>query len=237
MSKCLVMSIILTLTGHSSILSTDFHPPIKLDQVFGLALLSFHSYNSIPNIEKGSKFYLKEKETKNPITIALPEGSYEIGDIEAYIQQTLKTKSDEVFSLKPNNNTLKCEVYSDSYYIDFTPSDSIGKILGFSKQILDAGKRHSSDLPVDIIKVRTIHIDTNITSKAFYNDKPSHTIYEFAVGVDPGFAIDETPSYLIYLPVNTTEIHNITLKILDQDSDLVNFRGEKIIVRLELKPL
>lgn len=233
------MSIILTLTGHSSILSIDFQPPIQLDQVFGLALLSFHSYNSIPNIEKGSKFYLKEKTTKKLITIEIPEGSYEIGDIEKYILENLKTKlkKEISFTLKPNNNTLKCELYSDTFDIDFNPSDCIRKILGFSKNYLKAGKQYSSDLSVDIIKVRTIHIDTNITSKAFYNDKPSHTIYEFAVAADPGFAIDETPQHLIYLPVSTTEIHNITLKILDQDSELVDFRGEKIIVRLELRPL
>lgn len=227
------MSIILTLKGHSSVLSTDFQPPIQLDQDYGLALLSFHSYNSIPNIEEGSKFYLIDKGKE--VTIALSEGSYEIGDIETFIQQTLK--SDKSFSLKPNNNTIKCEIYSEKYSVDFRPNDSIGRILGFSKRLLESGVRHSSDLPVNIIKVRTIHIDTNITSKAFYNDKPSHTIYEFAVSVDPGFAIDETPQHIIYLPVNGKEIHNITLRILNQDSELVNFRGEEIIVRLELRPI
>lgn len=118
--------------------------------------------------------------------------------MEAFIKQNLKTESGKVFSLKPNDNTLKCEIYSDFYSVDFTPLDSIGQILGFSRRVLQAGQLHSSDLPVDIIKVRTIHIETNITSKAFYNDKPSHTIYEFAVSVDPGFAINETPNHLIY---------------------------------------
>lgn len=234
------MSLLLSLKGRSSILSTDFLPPIQLDPEnnYGLALLSFHSYNSIPNIEKKNcKLYLIDSMGK-VTTIHVPEGSYEINDIEAYIQKVLQNKSEKVFSLKANNNTLKCEIYSEKYSIDFQPEDSIAEILGFSAGILEPKRLHISDLPVNVIKVRTIHLETNITGGAFYNDTPSHTIYEFAIDVDPGYAIDETPKNLIYLPVtNRREIHNITLRVLNQNFEVVNFRGEEIIVRLELKQL
>lgn len=52
-----------------------------------------------------------------------------------------------------------------------TPEVSSGGILGFSMEFLLGGKKHSSDAPVDIIKDTAIHIDINITSKAFYIDK------------------------------------------------------------------
>lgn len=236
------MSVILTLKGHISTLSIDFVPPLQLDPDFqyGLALLSFHSYNSVPNIDSDSKFYLSDGK-KIIKTINIPEGSYEIEDIEAYLQPKVNLAANQIqgeLSLKPNNNTIKCELLSNTFFIDFRPKDSIGRILGFSGKLLAPKRVHSSDLPVNIIKVRTIHIDSNITSGAYYNNQPSHTIYEFAVGVDPGFAIDETPQHLIYLPIiNRQEIHNISLRILDQDSQLVNFRGEEIIIRLELKQL
>lgn len=100
---------------------------------------------------------------------------------------------------------------------------------------MPAGKVHESDLPVQIVKVRTIHIDSNITIGSYYNDKPTHTIYEFAIQDDPGFAIDEVPKNLIYLPVFKRTINNITLDILDHNFKLVNFRGKEIIIRLELK--
>lgn len=234
----LVMSVILTLKGRSSVLSIDFQTPILLDpeHSYGLALLSFHSYNSIPNIEKGAnKFYLLNREP-----IVIPEGSYEISDIEAHIKKILgkeEIKDEEIFSLKANNNTLKCEIYSRKYSVDFRPEDCICNILGFSKKLLPPHKVHTSDLPVNIVTTRTIHLDSNLTSGAFYNNRPSHTIYEFAIDADPGFAIDETAQHLIYLPINRREIHNITLQILNQDSELVNFRGEEVIVRLELKQL
>lgn len=240
------MSLIFTLKSNNHILSTDFVNPVELnpDFEYGLALIGFHGYNSIPNIEPGeNKFYYTEGKNQQQV-ITIPTGSYEISDIETYLKQKIipntvrKDQHDQYFSLKPNNNTLKCEIKSEKYEIDFKPKDSIGKILGFSDRILKSKKVHESDLPVNIVKVRTIHIDCNITSGAFYNNKPSHTIYEFSVSVDPGFAIDETPTNLLYLPVvRKREISNITLSILNQDFKPVNFRGEEIIVRLELKKL
>lgn len=236
------MSLLFTLKGRSSTLSTDFSPPITLDSNYnyGLALLSFHSYNSIPNIEDDSEIHFLRKEDNREIEkiiIKIPEGSYEISDIEEYIRKKLKVSknTEDTFSLKPNNNTLKCEIFSKIYWIEFT--QGIADILGFSKNQLQPNVVHSSDLPVKIIKVRTVHLDCSITVGAFHNSRPSHTIYEFAIECDPGFAIDETPQHLIYLPViNKEEIYNITIKVLDQDFRPVNFRGEEIIVRLELKP-
>lgn len=239
------MSMILTLKGHTSNLSINFTPALYLDPNFdyGLALLSFHSYNSIPNIEIDQKFYLYENnDPTKDLVIEFPEGAYEIEDIEKYIRRALKLdrnpNADKIFSLKPNNNTLKCEIFSEKYAVDFRPVDSIGRTLGFSKKLLLQNDLHKSDLPVNIIKVRTVHLDSNITVGAFYNDRPSHTIYEFPITVDPGFAIDETPTHLIYLPiVNRRQINNITVNILDQNFEPVNFRGEEIIVRLEIRKL
>ena len=237
------MSLIVTLEGRTSTLSIDFLTPLQLDpdSDYGLALLGFHSYNSIPNIDKGSKFYLQDK-TKAGKIIDIPEGSYDIVDIETFIRKELGISSakdvDDIFSLKPNNNTRKCEISSQRFVIDFHPKDSIAQVLGFSNRLLNAQQVHTFDLPVSITKVRTIHIDSNVTAGALYNDRPSHTIYEFAVAVDPGYAIDETPRNLIYLPiVSRRELPNITLQILDQDNRQVNFRGEEIIIRLELKKL
>ncbi|KAJ8969746.1 hypothetical protein NQ317_009580 [Molorchus minor] len=229
-----IMSHIFTVRGRSSILSVDFNNPIELDPKYNysLALIGFHTYNSIPNIESGvnNKFYYWEL-----------VGSYEISDIEAYLQKRVvpsgaKQQSDSYFSLKPNNNTLKCEIKS-KHEINFTPKDSLAALLGYSAQVLKPDTLYQSDLPVNIVKVVTIHVDCNITTGAFYNNRPSHTIFEFGLKVDPGYAIDIEPNNLIFLPVNSSksEIDNITLKILDQNSEPVNFRGEEIIVRLELR--
>ncbi|KAJ8981577.1 hypothetical protein NQ317_002605, partial [Molorchus minor] len=123
---------------------------------YSLALIGFHTYNSIPNIESGvnNKFYyweLGDRATEKIINI--PVGSYEIGDIEAYLQKRVvpsgaKQQSDSYFSLKPNNNTLKCKIRS-KHEINFTPKDSLAALLGYSAQVLKPVTLCQSDLPVN----------------------------------------------------------------------------------------
>lgn len=48
----------------------------------------------------------------------LPECLYEIGDIENYIEH-LFPKVASVFSLKPKNNTLNCEICNNQHSVDF----------------------------------------------------------------------------------------------------------------------
>lgn len=245
------MSQIFTIRGRGqedrgTTLSVNFTTPIELNPQYdyALALIGFHTYNSIPNIEEevNNKLYYWEQgdRTKEKV-ISIPTGSYEIHDIETYLQSQIVPKGakdpNEHFSLKPNNNTLKCEIRS-KHEINFTPTDSLASLLGYSARELKPDILHQSDLPVQIVKVITIHIDCNITTGAFYNNNPSHTIFEFAPSVNPGYAINIEPKNLIFLPVNNKrEINNITLEILDQNSESVNFRGEEIVVRLELKKI
>jgi len=52
--------------------------------------------------------------------------------------------------------------------------------------------------------------------------------------VPPGYRIIQTPN-VIYLPVKVKRIETLKLRIIDQNNDLVDFRGEEIVVRLHLK--
>jgi hypothetical protein len=46
----------------------------------------------------------------------------------------------------------------------------------------------------------------------------------------------QSPEHVIYLPISLTiTIRNITLKIRDQDGELINFRNETVTVGLHLK--
>ena len=235
------MSQTFTLKGRSHRLEAVFTPPIELDPKYdySLALISLNTWNTIPNIEVGkNKIYYRENNQEKVLKI--PTGSYELEDIETLIhnhitepEATLIEKN-RVFSLKPNNNTLKCELKS-VYDLNFEPKDSIAKLLGFSPRVLKAGVLHESDLPVEIIQVVTIRVECNIISGSYYTNNPSHTLYEFSPTVDPGYSINIEPRNLIFLPVNEKKLYNITLNLLDQDSRPVNFRGEEVVIRLELR--
>jgi hypothetical protein len=68
------------------------------------------------------------------------------------------------------------------------------------------------------------------------NNKPVHTIHEFSPDVLPGYKINEVPKNIIYLPLNTNSISSVTLELVDQDGNLIDFRGETITIRLHLRP-
>lgn len=84
-------------------------------------------------------------------------------------------------------------------------------VTKFFKRLFEITKLHNCDVSINIKKIRTIQLDRNITVRAFYN-RPSHTIYEFVVAIDPDFAVDGTLIFNIF-PSNqlTHEIHIITL--------------------------
>lgn len=233
-----------TLSGNSSVLSANFYPPIELDRnkQYGLGLHGFYSYNSILNIHEGNNVLVCN--FRHPLTIKIPPGAYEIDEINKAIQSIIISKlgvvEEEVgfmFSLTANNNTLKCEITSP-FDVDMSAEKSIATLLGFERTLYKGGKTHESTLPVNITNIRIIRVDCNITGGAYVNGTESHTLFEFDIDVEPGFKLTKEPQHIIYMPIKPYGrqfIDNITLRILGDSGELVDFCGEKIIIKLELK--
>lgn len=227
------MALTITLSGNSSILTADYFPSIELNKNFDYAcgLVDFQTYNSIPNIDEINNVFCIGTEI-----IEFPIGAYEINHINRYICKTLQERQkDYAFTLSVNNNTLQCEI-SANVSIYFDENNTIGGLLGFSKRILKPNITHKSDERVNINRVNAIRIECNIIAGSYVNNKPVHTIHEFAPTVPPGYKIIEVPRNVIYLPVNVKQITSVTLRLVDQDGDLINFRDELITARLHIKP-
>lgn len=178
------------------------------------------------------------------LEITIPEGSYEIEAVETFIRTELINRHDNgkikestlQFSLKPNLNTLKVELFSQ-YTIDFSQPRSIGQLLGFSAKELGKYTRHISDQSVQISSVGEIHVECNIVEGSFRKGIPCHTIFSFFPDVPVGYKISLRPTNVVYLPVNTRSIHNLTIRFIDQHGKLINLRGEEISVQLNLRRL
>jgi hypothetical protein len=225
------MSFTLTVSQPSSILSCDIYPPLALekDTKYEIGLVSFCTFNSVPNIdESNNKFYYGKNEV-----FVIPVGNYEIQDLTDCIKAELNAKN-IYFNIFPNLNILKV-LLKCTVDVDFTKSDSFGELLGFNKRVLKAKEQHYADKIVDIMKVHTIDIQSNISSGSYHNGIPSHSLHMFAPKVGPGYKIVEAPHDIIYLPIDVTIIDNITLKICDQHSNIVNFRGEEVTIRLHIR--
>ena len=225
------MSLTLTINGNSSILVANYFPPMELKQDYVCGLISFDSYNIISNVdEENNLFHIGDE------VIQIPVGTYEFSDIAEKITTIYEPLNRGFINIKANSNTLQTEIYSSNEKVFFDKERSIGPLLGFSKRVLKPSNFYTSDTPVDITKINTISIECNITNGSYINEASAHAIHQFSLNVSPGYKISETPINVIYLPINTRQIGTLVLKVVDQSGKLINFRGEKITIRLHLKP-
>lgn len=233
---------LVNLTTYNSIpnIETDVNDTLYLGNVTKSTTVAFADGRTAETAKSSSDIYSIADKTildshEDGVSIKLPEGAYELEDLERYIVETCRRSKINVdFKLKANNNTLKSEIYC-SRPVDFVQPSSIGPMLGFEPRVLEPNKWHVSDHEVNIIRVNIIRIVCNIVRGAYDNGVENHILHEFALAVDPGYKIIETPTNVIYLPVNTNRVHTILVRLEDQDGRLVNLRNEIVSLRLHLR--
>ena len=227
------MSLSFTLSGNSSTISKDVYPEVKLDGgvPYYIGLVDLEVFNSFPNVDSENNLLYVINHRNEEKKIVIPVGCYEISQLDEYLKSNL---GEGIISLSANLPTSQTVLFS-KYEIDFTRPNTIGPLLGFSSKILAANMKHFSDLPVRITKVTSILVDCNLVNGSFYNGLSGHILHQFAATTPPGYKIVEVPANVIYLPVNTSVIDNITIKLTDQDGNLLNLRGETVTIRLHLK--
>lgn len=235
-------SFTVTFSGTTGELETVFFPPLLLPSEYEweICLLDFTTFNTIPNVIDGVNneltFYIESKKTLQ--TVRLPTGTYEVDDIRTYLED--KMGGADVVSLRGNNNTLTTALKSiHTIMIDYT-QPTIAPMLGFTKltenkRRLDPNIWHESNDTVDIVKVNVIQVKCSAIHGSYKDGLDDHILHTFYPTVPPGFKIVEKPNNLIYLPVNVNRIDTIHIRIVDQDDNIINFRGEQITVRLHLK--
>jgi hypothetical protein len=208
----------------------------KIDTSSGtwvLGLIGFEAYNTVPNIDKTNNlFYYYKSGNPHLQKLKIPEGAYDIEDIERVIQERLP--KEVTFTLTDNPNTQQCTIHSN-VTIDFSHPNSLQKLLGFRDKQLKADKTHTSEYPIQINRVNSIRVHCSVTTGSFENGRPSHIIYEFFPNVPPGYKITIEPQHPIYLPINVREIDTVTVSVTDQNNHLLNFRGDIVNIRLHLK--
>ena len=141
------------------------------------------------------------------------------------VNRDLNIEEEEVriLLLEADAKTLKTTIWC-VYPIDFTKENSIGPLLGFDKEKLNAKTTYKSQITINISKVNVIRVVSNITIGAYVNDRPTQVIYEFTLAVDLGYRISSVPQNIIYFPIIVKKITNLCGK---QISLLLHFRKHK----------
>ena len=85
-----------------------------------------------------------------------------------------------------------------------------------------------------IDEVTSIRIISDIIGDSYSNGKSVNDIYAFLPNVSPGFKIIEKPIHLFCYPIVVNKISRIETRIIDQKGNLIDFRGEDVIIRFHV---
>lgn len=232
-------SFTVTFTGRTSVLRADFFPEIMLDPCanYSCALLDFTTYNSIPNIVEGKnnelKYKFKGKDGNEEKTIALPTSMYEIEDILKYLKSEFRTSNISLtYDISEASSTVQIAFDTEITWTGGT----ILNVIGFENKPFKKNWKYRSEHIAKITDIDVIRIECDIVSDSYINGKNCHTIHQFSnCKVPPGYKFIEVPRHIIYLPIKETRLPSIQISVIDQNGDLIDFRGEQISCRIHIK--
>ena len=232
-------------SDNESSFNTRFNPKIELDRdkVYEIALVNLETYYSFPYIDETNNVFVYSPDNGNSWEkIKIPEGSYEIDDINNTILQEMKRRGhydsineDYYINISANSNTLKSVlILEKDYQVDFHHQNSLAKVLGFTGAKYTEGF-HESENVVNILSINSILVNIDIISGRYVNGSTKNTIYSFFPKVSPGYKIIESPVNLVYLPLTLDTIDRLEVTITDQDDNLLNLRNEKLTIRFHIR--
>ena len=117
-------------SDNKSNFNTTFNPKLELDRdkVYEIALVNLETYYSFPNIDETNNVFVYSPDNGNSwVKIKIPEGSYEIDDINNTIQHEIEKRGhydpineDYYINISANSNTLKSVlILEKDYQVDF----------------------------------------------------------------------------------------------------------------------
>ena len=238
-------SFYILMSKKSAKIRTQYNPLIELDanKKYEMALVGLETYYSFPNIDAtNNNFRYSPDGSETWFNVNVPEGSYEMADINEYLQRIMKenghydaANAECCITLQPNSNTLKSVLnIAPNYKVDFTPANSIRTVLGFERWVYSEGYNESENI-IDIMSVTNLRVTSDVIGASYTNGTTGNVIYSFFPNVGPGYKIIETPANLIYLPVTLHTISSMETKLTDQNGKLVNLRGEDLSIRFHLR--
>jgi len=240
-------SFCILLNERSTRIRTTFNPLIELDKDkhYEMAVVNLETYHSFPNIDStNNNFRYSPDNGQTWLNINIPEGSYEIVDLNETIQRLMKedghfdtAENAYHITIQANNNTLKSVLdINTNYKVDFTTANSIRSVLGFESRIYSEGYNESENI-VNIVSVNSLRVTDDIIGSSYSNGSTENIIYSFFPNVGPGYKIIEVPVNLVYLPLTLSTISTMETKLTDQNGTLINLRGEELSIRFQIREI
>ena len=130
-------------SDNKSSFNIRFNPKHELDsdKVYKIALVNLETYYSFPNIDETNNVFVYSPDNVNSwVKIKIPEGSYEIDDMNNTIKHEMEKRGhydsvneDYYINISANSNTLKSIlILEKDYQVDLNHQNSLAKVLGFT---------------------------------------------------------------------------------------------------------
>jgi hypothetical protein len=216
------------LTSESDIFSgkpydfaVNFSPPIEVGKKGAeVALSNLNIWNSLKNISVSlGNNQIRYNNGSVWKIVTLQEGTYSIEALNLAIQSGISGNGDTANNivLVPNYSTLKVDLLIlNSYQLDLS-FGTINVLLGWDSVIVNASASGQNDANVNL-GITNWNISTNILSpdSSYSNGSSSSSLFSFSPNMPAGSLISISPTNLLYLPIGTTVISRINIRITDQ---------------------
>ena len=149
---------------------TRLNPTLKLDREkeYEITLVNLETYYSFPNIDETNNVFVYSPDNGNLwVKIKIPEGSYEIDDINNIIRHEMEKRGnhdpineDYNINISANSNTLKSIlILEEDYQVHFIHQNSLAKVLRFTGAKYTKGF-HESENVVTILSNNSCYVHT-----------------------------------------------------------------------------
>lgn len=212
----------------------------------------WYSYYNISSIKENNTFNYSPDNGVTTHTITIPDGVYNIIDIQTYMEGEMFTNGDYTtetdnsityhIRFMPNFNTLRVDIEIDNPvggpYILYLNTSSFYSLIGHTSTTYTGPGTFTGPNLADITDgVNSILIRCSIIESSYSNNIRAPNIYSFIPSVPPGSVITldiQRPIYL-RIPPMTRDVREITMSLTDQDGNLLDFNGEEASYLLHLR--
>ena len=179
-------------------------------------------YYSSKAVDKDNKIIIEE--------ITLANGCYEISDYNKVIQQYCGENIQIILNQASGHVMIKL---ADGWKVYFK-DNTWYKELGYEKITLSDKVNISKNI-ADITTIQKIYLDCNIIRGAYYKGKLSNILYSFPNNHKFGSLITYAPNPKERMLLINKNFNKIIFKFYDEDGKAIDFQGEPITIRLEIK--
>jgi hypothetical protein len=236
----------LILSSNETRFTIEYSPSIELKKgrKYELALINLETYYTFPNIDSSNNIFRYSMDRgKQWKQFKIPEGSYELNQINTEIARLMKNINDfdtvnnkSLINISANLATLRCiiQINNPNIIIDFSHDGSLYNLLGYERKQISENYNEGKST-VNILSINSILVKCSIIEGSYLDSLKEPIIYSFFPNSLPGEKIIERPKNLIYLPLIVPTIYSIGIELIDNNGKLLNLRGEIVTIRLHLK--